>query len=270
MAVYAVGDVHGCAQPLEALLDRLRFDISQDQLWLTGDIVNRGPHSLRSLRLIRSLGDSAITVLGNHDLHLLAVSAKVKKTCREDTLRSILKAPDGEELIEWLRHCPLLHFDTKLKTIMVHAGIYPGWSRKNVIAYANEVEKLIRGPYYREFLMNMYSIGPVKWDKELTGWDRSKFIINALTRMRYCSKNGNLNFTQKGPPGSQPKIYIPWFQHPKLKCRKWKIVFGHWSALGFLQSANIISLDSGCVWGRKLTVVRLDGGKAGKYWQLNC
>jgi len=270
MAIYAVGDIQGCASPLEALLDRLRFDIAKDELWLTGDIVNRGPHSLSSLRLVRDLGDRAITVLGNHDLHLLAVSEKVKRSRREDTLSAILKAPDREELIEWLRNRPLLHCDTKLKTMMVHAGIYPGWSRKNVIAYANEVEALLRGPHYREFLVNMYGRRPAKWRKALIGWDRSRFIINALTRMRYCSQNGNLNFTQKGPPGSQPKTYIPWFQHPKLKCRKWKIVFGHWSALGFRQSGNIISLDSGCVWGGKLTAVRLDGKKAGKSWQFNC
>ena len=270
MAVYAIGDIQGCVLPLEELLEKLEFDPAVDRLWVTGDLVNRGPDSLGTLRLIRQLGACVNAVLGNHDLYFLSIVERIRRPRQVDTLKQLLKVPDIEELAHWMRHLPLVHCDKSLKTIMVHAGIYPGWKRKQLIRNAREIETLLRGEDYKTFLRKMYGRKPLKWKPDLAGWDRSRFIVNALTRMRYCDSRGNLNFTQKGPPGSQPRKYMPWFEHPAMKCRKWRVVFGHWSALGYLQQGNFISLDSGCVWGGKLTAVRLDAKFHAPYWQLDC
>jgi bis(5'-nucleosyl)-tetraphosphatase (symmetrical) len=270
VAVYAIGDIQGCVLPFEELLEKLEFDPETDQLWVTGDLVNRGPDSLQTLRLVRRLGDCVTAVLGNHDLHFLAIVERIRRVRQGDTLKKLLKAPDIEELAQWMRHLPLAHCDKSLKTIMVHAGVYPGWKRKQLMGYAQEVESILRGEDYKKFLRKMYGRRPAKWNPDLGDWDRYRFIINTLTRMRYCDRKGNLNFTQNGPPGSQPRRYIPWFEHSRMKCRKWRIVFGHWSALGYLQRGNIISLDSGCVWGGKLTAIRLDGKYQAPCWQLEC
>jgi bis(5'-nucleosyl)-tetraphosphatase (symmetrical) len=270
MAEYAIGDIQGCALPLEELLEKLHFEPGRDRIWLTGDLVNRGPDSLQTLRFVRKLGSSAITVLGNHDLHFLAIAEKIRRNRSGDTLKQIRKAPDLEELVNWLRQQPLVHCDRKLRVIMVHAGIYPGWGRKQLIRYAREVEEKLQGKQYCDFLRRMYGKNPVQWNKNLKGWDRSRFITNSLTRMRYCNRKGMLNFSQKGPPGSQPGNLIPWYSHPGMRCKKWRIVFGHWSSLGYFQNKNIISLDSGCVWGGKLTAVRLDADYVAPYWQLKC
>lgn len=274
MAVYAIGDIQGCATQLEEMLDTLQFEPQHDRLWLTGDLVNRGPHSLETLRLIRRLGNCVVTILGNHDLHLLAVAAEVKSSRSDDTLEPILRAPDRDELLHWLRHQPLVYCDegseSGSKTLMVHAGIYPGWRRKQVLSYAGEVEALLRGDEYRQFLKRMYGHNPTRWDPSLESWERARFITNVFTRIRYCEKNGSLDFASKGTPGNQPKGLVPWFEHRDMKCKKWRIVFGHWSALQFYRHRNVIGLDSGCVWGGKLTAIRLDGQLAGKFWQLQC
>jgi len=270
MAVYAIGDIQGCALSFEELLEKIDFDPDTDRVWVCGDIVNRGPDSLQALRLVKQLGSSAITVLGNHDLHLLSVSEKIRRSRAGDTVKPILKAPDRDELLHWLRHQPLVHADKEIKTMMVHAGVYPGWSRKQVQKYAGEVQVVLQGKDYRELLKNMYGRKPVKWSESLTGWERYRFIINSLTRMRYCDKKANLNFTQKGRPGSQPKRLYPWYEHPEMKCQSWRIVFGHWSSLGYFQNRQLISLDSGCVWGGKLTAVRFDLAAHAPCWQLNC
>lgn len=274
MAIYAIGDIQGCACSFEALLEKLDFDPNKDKLWLTGDLVNRGPDSLRTLRLVKKLDNSIVTVLGNHDLHFLAVTEKIKRHRPRDTLQQFQKAADLEELITWLRQRPLVHYDKPLKAILVHAGVYPSWSRKQLIKYAGEVEDKIRGDEYRDFLTNMYGNSPVRWEDNLKGWSRIRFITNALTRMRYCDASRNLDFTHKGAPASQPGTLMPWYQHPDMKCKKWRIVFGHWSSLGYIQSNNIISLDSGCVWGGKLTAIRLDSTPATSptipAWQQDC
>lgn len=272
MAVYAIGDVQGCVVALEEMLETIRFEPHRDRLWLTGDLVNRGRHSLETLRLVKQLGPSAITVLGNHDLHLLAVASGTRRLRPDDTLRPILRAPDCDELLDWLRHRPLVHCDKNLggKALMVHAGIYPGWRRKAVVRYAGEIEALLRGDDYRRFLKHMYGRSPARWNPPMGRWQRARFITNALTRIRYCNQRGGLSFTHKGAPGSQPNRWMPWFAHPQMKCKNWRIVFGHWSALGFVQRRNLIGLDSGCVWGGALTAIRLDGEQAGKFWQLRC
>ena len=269
MAVYAVGDVQGCVTALEKLLEIIRFEPQRDQLWLTGDLVNRGRHSLETLRLVKGLGQSAVSVLGNHDLHLLAVAAGVRRQRPDDTLGAILGAADRDELLDWLRHRPLVHCDKGLgaKTLMVHAGVCPGWSKKDLVRHAAEVEALLRGDRCRRFLKQMYGRTPARWSPSAERWLRARFITNALTRIRYCDRRGGLDFTHKGPPGNQPKRWLPWFEHPNLKCKKWRIVFGHWSALGFIQYRNVIGLDSGCVWGGTLTAIRLDGEQGGTVWR---
>ncbi|MCY3769826.1 MAG: symmetrical bis(5'-nucleosyl)-tetraphosphatase [Gammaproteobacteria bacterium] len=270
MAVYAVGDVQGCIYPFEKLLEKIKFDPGSDKLWLTGDLVNRGPNSLATLRLVKSLGKSAVTVLGNHDLLLLAITEKIKRNRKGDTLQRISRAEDIAELTDWLRRRPLVHCDRDLRIIMVHAGVYPGWSRKQLLEYAGEAEKTLQGKKYKKYLKRMYGQTPLRWNKNLGGWERKRFILNTLTRMRYCDRNRRLNFKQKGPPGSQPKRFVPWFDHPDLKCGKWRIVFGHWSSLGYWQRGNLISLDSGCVWGGKLTAVQLDADQTAPKTSVGC
>ena len=278
MAIYAIGDIQGCVVPLEELLDTLGFDPARDRLWLTGDLVNRGPHSLDTLRLLMRLGERVCTALGNHDLHLLAVAAQVREARAGDTLQPILDAPDRDELIHWLRHRPLIHCDTRpelaVKSLLVHAGVYPGWSRKQAARRAREVESLLRGDDadYHEFLRHMYGREPACWAQAKTAdrWQRARFITNAFTRMRYCGPGGALDFSCKDAPASRPARLLPWFDHPARKCRQWRIVFGHWSALGILRRANLLGLDSGCVWGGALTAVRLDDAPPGELRQVKC
>lgn len=270
MAIYAIGDIQGCAVPFEELLDDLDFDPATDRVWLTGDLVNRGPHSLETLRIVRGFGDSAITVLGNHDLHLLAVAEGIRRPRPGDSLKAILKAPDRDELLHWLRHLPMVHVDRELKALMVHAGVYPGWGPSKVQRLGREVETVLQGADYGKFLRAMYGSEPRKWNGDLSGMNRLRFITNTLTRMRYVDSQRRLDFDHKGPPGSQPPRLSPWFAHPKMKCDGWRIVCGHWSALGFSRQGNIISLDSGCVWGGALTAVRLDGDNSRQHWQVGC
>ena len=270
MATYAIGDIQGCLVPLEELLDQIEFDPGIDRIWFCGDLINRGPHSLETLRFVKSLGDSAVTVLGNHDLHLLAIAEGFKQERPGDTYRKILKAPDAEELLFWLRQRPLVHFDKSLKTLLVHAGVFPGWSRKQLKNYAREIEEHLRGKRYRRYLKRMYGRHPMFWDDDMPKWQRIRFITNALTRMRYCDTKGRLNLTSKGPPGSQQKKLVPWFEHPRLKCKKWRIVCGHWSALGLINEGRILSLDTGCVWGGKLTAAELTREKVKNIEQVRC
>lgn len=270
MAVYAIGDIQGCVVALEELLDDLQFDPEQDRLWLTGDLVNRGPDSLATLRMVKRLGDSATSVLGNHDLHLLAVAEGIKSLRPGDTVKKILEAGDSEDLLHWLRHRPMVHFDRSLRTLMVHAGVYPGWSASRLRKCAIEVEQILQGPDYRDLLVAMYGREPLKWRSGLSRMDRLRFITNAITRMRYVDQKRRLDFEQKGPPGSQPKGLIPWYMHPKMRCGKWRIVCGHWSALGYMRSGRVIALDSGCVWGGALTAVRLDNQDTRQCWQVGC
>ncbi|MCD6389941.1 MAG: symmetrical bis(5'-nucleosyl)-tetraphosphatase [Desulfobulbaceae bacterium] len=269
MAIYAIGDVHGHLAPLRHLLDIIKFNPASDQVWLAGDIVNRGPDSLEILRFIRDLGDAAKTVLGNHDLHLLAMAHGSRTVKKWDTFDSILTAPDREELLFWLRHLPIVHKDKSIQTLMVHAGVYGKWSKKELVMYGRELEKILQGDQYASFLENMYGNKPKQWKKTLMGWKRYRFIVNVCTRMRFCTDKGKPDFKHKGPPGSQPDTLIPWFRYPKRRCTKWRIVFGHWSTLGYLRESNIISLDSGCLWGHQLTAVQLDCKKE-RVWQIEC
>ena len=257
MTTYAIGDLQGCYDALQRLLDKLHFDSTRDQLWLAGDLVNRGPDSLATLRFVKSLGGSAITVLGNHDLHLLAIAAD-HKTTKDPGLKEILTAPDMDELVDWVRKQPLLHYDSQLDFALVHAGIYPAWTLQQALEYAEELHQVLASDNYLDFIHHMYGNKPKSWRKKLEGWDRLRFIVNSFTRMRYCDSDGNLNLKDKGPPGSQSPGSLPWFDMPKRKTRKQPIVFGHWSTAGGLERQDVYALDTGCIWGGDLTALQLD------------
>lgn len=257
MALYAIGDVQGCFDPLRRLLDKLAFDPSRDQLWFTGDLVNRGPHSLDTLRFVKQLGDAAVTVLGNHDLHLLAVATRKRKPHRKDTLHEVLAAPDTEELLDWLRRRPLLHQQREL--YLIHAGLPPQWDMATAKALAGEVEAVLCSEAYAEFFDHMYGDRPDLWSADLSGWRRLRFITNCLTRMRYCDAEGRLDLTCKLAPGDAPAHLLPWFAVPQRRSLDDTIVFGHWSTLGFYADQGCYCLDTGCLWGGELTALRLDG-----------
>jgi bis(5'-nucleosyl)-tetraphosphatase (symmetrical) len=259
MATYAIGDIQGCYDPLRYLLDDIRFDPRCDTLWLTGDLVNRGPKSLKTLRFVRSLGDAAITVLGNHDLHLLALANEIIDIgSRFETLEKILRAPDRDDLIHWLRHRPLAHYDEDLDTLLVHAGTHPKWSVSKTMARAAEVENALQSKKYEMVLEKMYGNTPRKWAGDLKGYRRLRFIINTFTRMRMMTGRMGLNFTHTGSPWNARKDLQAWFRIEARATKGTRVVFGHWSALGLVVLPELISLDTGCVWGRELTAVRLD------------
>lgn len=269
MAVYAIGDLQGCYDPFRRLLDKIDFDPAVDRLWLTGDLVNRGPRSRKTLRFVRSLGESVTTVLGNHDLHLIALAHDVGvNTNRFDSMWKILAADDCDELIDWLRCRPLAHYDPALDTLLVHAGLPPQWTCKKALKRAAEVEAVLRGPDFHEFLEEMYGNKPDRWSGKLSGSDRLRFIINCLTRVRMITADGQLDFTHSGPPETAKKGLIPWFEAPGARWAGTRIVFGHWSALGLAIDEAVVSVDTGCVWGRLLTAVRLDGRPAIR--QVDC
>lgn len=259
MAVYAIGDVQGCLRELQQLLAYLHFDPARDRLWFAGDLVNRGPHSLEVLRFVRDLGDSALTVLGNHDLHLLAAADDPARIKARDTLHPIFDAPDRDELLDWLRRRPLLHHDAELGYTLVHAGLPPQWDLGQAQACAREVGTVLRSDTHADYFAHMYGDGPDIWSDDLRGWERLRFITNALTRLRYCAVDGRLALGYKGAPGSQPEGLLPWFDVPRRRSRDLNILFGHWSTLGPRNDPGIYPLDSGCLWGGQLTALRLDG-----------
>lgn len=251
MATYAIGDIQGCYAELRALLSRIRFDPRGDRLWLVGDLVNRGPRSLEVLRFVRDLGDRAIVVLGNHDLHLVAQFEGFERTRADDTFGDVLEAPDAQALVDWLRCRPMMHAEGGWA--MVHAGLLPSWSVDRAVALAREVESALRAPDYREFFAHMYGSEPDRWDESLAGWDRLRVIVNAMTRMRFVSDEGAMEFRSNGvdaPPGHRP-----WFQGRRDDRT---LVYGHWSALGLQLAPRWAGLDTGCVWGGALTALRLE------------
>jgi bis(5'-nucleosyl)-tetraphosphatase (symmetrical) len=258
MALYAIGDLQGCATEFDALLRKIRFRPSRDKLWLVGDLVNRGPDSLAVLRRVMGLGRSVISVLGNHDLHLLATVAGRREISPADTFQDVLEAPDAGDLIDWLRHRPLLHYDARARRVLVHAGIPPVWTAVEARGQAREIEALLRGRHWRSALRAMYGNEPSAWSGKLDREERRRYTINALTRMRYCDRRGRLDLSYSGPPGTQSKGLLPWFDVPKRRSANVHIVFGHWAALGLLRRTDVTALDTGCGWGNSLTAVRLD------------
>lgn len=265
MATYAIGDIQGCYEELLALLAEIDFKPDVDQLWFTGDLVNRGLDSLKVLRFVRSLGTAALTVLGNHDLHLLALAEGLATTHRSDTLEDILDAEDKDELLHWLRHRPLLHHSPELDYYLIHAGLPPQWDIAQAQSCAAEVEGALRSAEYREFLAHMYGNEPDVWDESHSGWDRLRFITNCFTRMRYCDGQGHLYLNAKGKPGTQPVGTQPWFEIPQRRSQDVRIIFGHWSTLGLYRGNGVTALDTGCLWGGLLTAFRLDDGAVFSY-----
>jgi bis(5'-nucleosyl)-tetraphosphatase (symmetrical) len=257
MAIYAIGDVQGCYDSLRTLLDKVRFDPAADTLWFTGDLVNRGPQSLEVLRFVRALPHS-ITVLGNHDLHCLAVAAGAAPAKKRDTFASLFAAPDRDDLLDWLRQRPLLHVDSAHNCALVHAGLLPEWDITTARRLAREAEQLIRHSDRNQLFQHMYGDEPDHWDESLAGWARVRIIINAFTRLRYCHPDGRLDLRPKMRPGDQPPGLVPWFELPQRRSADTRVIFGHWSTLGYLQTANIIALDSGCLWGGRLTAWPVD------------
>ncbi len=256
MPTYAIGDLQGCQEPLLNLLEVIRFDARADRLLFVGDLVNRGPDSLEVLRFIKSLGDAAICVLGNHDLHLLALAEGFGRVHKGDTLDAVLEAPDRDELLHWLRRQRLAWREGDV--LMVHAGVLPGWTPDDTMARAAEAEAVLQGTHYREFFAQMYGNAPVAWDDGLEGIERLRVIVNAFTRLRYCSAEGEMEFHHKGAPGTQPAGWLPWFDVPGRRSREATIVIGHWSTLGLINRPDLIALDTGCLWGGRMTAIRLE------------
>ena len=253
MATYAIGDIQGCFDELQTLLDRVGFNRGHDRLWFVGDLVNRGPKSLEVLRFARALGDRAVVVLGNHDLHLITQHEGFERPRKDDTLQDVLSAKDGRELIDWLRTRPIMHVEGDYA--MVHAGLLPQWSIEQAFSLSKEVEQALTAKNYREFLTNLYGGMPDSWSDTLSGWDRLRTIVNAMTRLRFCTPEGRMEFKSKGaaaPPGG----YLPWYEARSTD--KQTIVCGHWSALGLTIRERLAALDSGCVWGGALTAMRFE------------
>ena len=256
-APVAIGDVQGCFDCLQALVARIDADAGRPaRLWLTGDLVNRGPKSLQTLRWAIANEHRLMTVLGNHDLHLLAVSAGIRKASRSDTLSEILEAPDAGALIDWLRRRPLAHLENG--HLMVHAGVLPQWSGERTLELAAEAQEVLAGPRWIDFLRVMYGNEPARWDDGLQGTDRLRVIVNALTRLRFCTPDGAMDFNTKEGAGGAPPGHLPWFEAPGRASANLTLVFGHWSTLGLVLRPGVLALDTGCVWGGALTGVRLD------------
>ncbi len=261
MATYAVGDIQGCLTPLLRLLDDVNFSPKSDTLWIAGDLVNRGPESLEALRFVRKL-PNVVMVLGNHDLHLLAAAHEARSFSKKDTIQEIVYAKDRDKLLSWLRHRPMIHYDKSFDVTMVHAGIPPNWSIKKALKRGKEVENILQSDEGEVFFHNMYGNYPNTWDKSLKGFDRARLITNYFTRMRFCDKEGKLELDTKTGPEFAPPGYAPWFSHPNHKCAQDTILFGHWASLsGESGVKNKIALDTGCVWGGALSMMRLDDRK---------
>ena len=272
MAHYLIGDVQGCDSALQRLLDTLAFSPSRDTLWLLGDLVNRGPDSAAVLRRLMAYGDAARCLLGNHDLHLLAVAHGVRPPHRSDTLDGVLQAPDRTALLEWLRGQHLARHETLAgePVLMVHAGVLPCWDASKTIALATELEAVLRSPDLAGFLQRMYGNEPPRWDDALQGDARLRVIVNALTRLRFCSADGAMEFATKEGADGAPPGYLPWFEVPGRRTAGVTVAFGHWSTLGRLQRADVLALDTGCVWGGCLSAVRLGGAGRHELIQVKC
>ena len=265
MATLAIGDVQGCYDQLMRLLERAGYDERRDVLWFVGDLVNRGPQSAQTVRFAKSLGSRQVTVLGNHDLALLVIAAGIKKPHRGDTFDELLAAPDREELLDWLRRQKMMHAGDGYA--MVHAGLLPQWSVAQALSLAREVESALQGPGYREFLANLYGNEPVRWRDGLAGHDRLRVIVNAMSRLRLVTPDGAMEFSHKLGLADLPAGYLPWYDAPGRASRGERVIFGHWAALGLLVREDVVCLDSGCVWGRALTALRLEDRQV---FQVDC
>lgn len=269
MANYAIGDIQGCYKALQALLKKIKFNPQQDQLWLVGDLVNRGPQSLAVLYFLQQLDNSAHIVLGNHDLHLLSVAYGMKPYQAKDTFKDVLDAPDCEQLCDWLRQQKLLIHHPELDFTLVHAGIPPQWDLSQALSYASEVEYVLQHGDYKKFLKHSYGNKPLQWDESLSGWKRLRLICTYFTRMRLCTAAGKLDLKHKNSPPKTPQQYAAWFSWPQRKMRGHKILFGHWASLqgDTNNTPNVFALDTGCIWGDCLSALRLEDRR---YFRIDC
>jgi len=259
MATYVIGDIQGCYDPLQRLLEKVRFDPAADQLWCPGDLVNRGGQSLETLRLLESLGERFTMTLGNHDLFLLKENWRFPDGgCSNREMDIILRAHDRQRLMNWLIRQPMAHWSPDHQVLMVHAGVVPQWKLKQTLSCASEVERILQSNKPGKFFSKMNRNLTRRWRDDRTGWQRKRLISNILTRLRFCDSNGKILSRPSGPPGSQPASYKPWFKHKNRQTRKITIVFGHWAALGLLVKKRLICMDSGCVWGGRLSALRLE------------
>jgi bis(5'-nucleosyl)-tetraphosphatase (symmetrical) len=265
--IYLVGDLQGCCNPFERLLQTIDFSPSRDHIYVLGDLVNRGPDSLGVLRRLRMLGNAATCLLGNHDLHLLAVAHGVRKPHRSDTLDEILQAPDREDWLNWIRQRRLAVHEHGW--LMVHAGVVPQWDAAQTVALAAEVQAMLSGPDVGEFLTRMYGNEPDKWDDSLQGVPRWRCVVNSLTRLRFCAADGTMEFVTKEGAGDAPEGLMPWFEVPGRRTAGTPVAFGHWSTLGLINRDDLMALDTGCVWGGQLTAVRVDGATR-ELIQIDC
>lgn len=270
MALYMIGDVQGCNGALQKLLDAIDFSPSRDTLYLLGDLVNRGPDSAGVLRRLMRYGAAAQCLLGNHDLHLLATAHGARRPSRKDTLTEILNAPDRPALLHWLCHQRLaMQLDHLGATyLMVHAGVLPSWSASTTLALAQEVEAMLQSADLGEFLHQMYGNAPAGWHDSLTGFDRLRVIVNALTRLRFCTPAGEMEFSVSDGADAAPPGYLPWFEVPGRQTANVVVAFGHWSTLGWLDRPDVLALDTGCVWGGQLSALKLSAGGAGQPHEL--
>lgn len=263
MATYIVGDIQGCYDPLQRLLEKIAFDPAADQLWCPGDLVNRGKQSLETLRLLESLGGSFAMTLGNHDLYLLREHWRFPDGgSANHEIDAILHAPDRERLTGWLQQQPMARWSPEYELLMVHAGVIPQWTLEQTLSCASEIETVLRSSKSARFFSKMSKNWVRRWDDELSGWKRRRLISNILTQLRFCDENGKILSSASGPPGSQPLPYKPWFKHKHRQTRDITIAFGHWAALGFYARKKVLCVDSGCVWGGRLTAVRLEDRQA--------
>jgi len=268
VSTYVIGDIQGCLNELKQLLNKINFSSDKDVVWFTGDLVNRGPNSLEVLRFVKSLEENAITVLGNHDLHMLAIAHGLQKQRRSDTFNQIMEAKDKDSLMEWIASQPLLHATDNDKHILVHAGIYPLWSVLEAKKYAKEVELVLQSDRLTEFLSHMYGNLPDKWSDSLRDWERLRFITNTFSRMRYCTIDAKLDLKSSVSPGKQTNSLVPWYELRNDTPDKHNIYFGHWSTLGLINKNGIRCLDTGCLWGGTLTALKID--EEFNYYQIDC
>lgn len=266
MAMYLIGDIQGCDEPLQRLLHTIDFSPSRDTIFVLGDLVNRGPQSLQVLRRLMGYGTSARCLLGNHDLHLLALTHGARQPGSKDTLLELLQSPDRNTLLSWLQQLPLaLHMQLgDQELLMVHAGVLPQWDARTTVQLANEVEQLLRSAQSGAFFKSMYGNAPDSWNDQLEGADRWRVIVNALTRLRFCTPEGEMEFSSTEGANAAPTGYMPWFEVPARRTAKATVAFGHWSTLGHIDRPNVLALDTGCVWGGCLSALRISASPLGQ------
>ena len=272
MSTFAIGDIQGCYKEFRKLLSEINFNTKKDTLWLTGDLVNKGPQSLDVIKYVMDLNDKAITVLGNHDFYLIASYFKADSWPNNANLfNDILSHKDSSEIIGWLRCQKIMHLDNELKHILVHAGIHPEWETTEILSLSSKIEFLLKGEHCKKFIESLWTNDPRYWSKNLDEKEKIIFAVNVFTRMRYLKKDLSLDFQEKlNPSSAKSSNLIPWYEFKSNAYKEYKTIIGHWSTLGFLETENLISIDTGCVWGNKMTAIKIEKNKNTKRYEIKC